>query len=184
MMNVMLNVLDICLDPIIVLGGFITGFFLWVLGNKFTSLKKEIDKALNGTKFETVVNPDTLAVTKRALDATARTDVYDMKKRFDELGSKFVRISQIIPVFPLVGILGTVAGLMLQVNAKTDANLIYESLDTALSSTFWGLIFAIVLKMIVAIGIAPTINDIENMFSGNEKQFHDAIELGNLEQNR
>lgn len=182
MINVILNVIDIIINPLIILGGVVTGFFLWNLSTKFSALKKEIDKALNGTKYETVVNRETLAVTKKALDTTARTDVYELKKRFDDQGSKFVKISQIIPVFPLFGILGTVAGLMMQVNAKTDADLIYDSLDTALSSTFWGLIFAIILKMVVAIAVAPTINDIENMFSDNEKQFRDALELGNLEQ--
>lgn len=78
---------------------------------------------------------------------------------------------QCIPVFPLLGILGTVAGLMLQLQAE-GMDAVMQSLDVALETTFWGLIFAIILKIIEAVFPARVISDVEVMLDDFDKKLN------------
>ncbi len=78
---------------------------------------------------------------------------------------------QCIPVFPLLGILGTVAGLMLQVQAN-GIEAMMTSLNTALDTTFWGLIFAILLKVIEAVFPSRVIYDVEVMLDDFDKKLN------------
>lgn len=55
-------------------------------------------------------------------------------------------------IFPLLGILGTIIGLLRMVN--TDAVMVMSNFTLALTSTFWGLIFSILFKAIDGI-LAP-----------------------------
>ena len=81
-----------------------------------------------------------------------------------------------IPIFPLLGILGTVAGLILQV-MTSDASAIYAALHLALSSTLYGLIAAIVLKIVEASIVQKHINEIDAMFSDYEIKYQDQRDL-------
>lgn len=180
-MEALLNVISSSIDGfIIVLGVAMLGGMI-VIAGKLANHKHMIEVELNGRLTETVVDPDTLSVTKKKAEPVERGTVYKMKREFDGICTWYLRLSQIIPVFPLLGILGTVAGLMMQVNAQADVQLIYTSLDTALSSTLYGLIAAIVLKVLTALWHVPSINAIENIYSDYDREFHDAIDMGNLE---
>ena len=76
---------------------------------------------------------------------------------------------QFIPIFPLLGILGTVAGLMLQIQSN-DITGMMDSLDVALTTTLFGLIFAIALKVIEALFPSRVIYDVEVMLEDFEKK--------------
>jgi biopolymer transport protein ExbB/TolQ len=78
---------------------------------------------------------------------------------------------QCIPIFPLLGILGTVAGLMLELRAG-DIEAMMESLDVALDTTLWGLIFAILLKVIEAVFPARIISDVEVMLDDFDRKLN------------
>lgn len=78
-------------------------------------------------------------------------------------------LAQIISIFPLLGILGTVAGLILQVNAGDIATML-GSLDTALGTTFWGLVFAILLKVLDTLFPSKVINTVEVMLDDFDKK--------------
>jgi len=78
-------------------------------------------------------------------------------------------LTQLIPIFPLLGILGTVAGLMLETKAG-DIPAMLGSLDVALVTTFWGLIFAILLKIIEAVFPSRVIYDVEVMLDDFDKK--------------
>lgn len=63
----------------------------------------------------------------------------------------FSRISLIIQVFPLLGILGTVTGLFIAMNANADwsnAAFLFEGVRFALSSTVLGILFAVLFKFV------------------------------------
>jgi biopolymer transport protein ExbB/TolQ len=80
-----------------------------------------------------------------------------------------------------MGILGTVAGLILNVRAQ-DLEAVFASLNTALSSTLLALFFAIVLKIFDSFGTSRIIFQIDTLFDDYDRRFRDAIDMGNLGQ--
>ena len=90
---------------------------------------------------------------------------------------------QLIPLFPLLGILGTVAGLIYQINSLSDASQfegLISSLNVSLYSTFWGLVFAIILKILDSLFPARIIYAIELLFEDYDKKLNNSIMLGNI----
>lgn len=68
----------------------------------------------------------------------------------------------IIQIFPLLGILGTVAGLYVAMNGNMNGNqALYDGVRFALSSTVLGIIFAVFFK-IVDIFLVNIINYIDD----------------------
>ncbi|MDK2801494.1 MAG: hypothetical protein PWP27_1229 [Clostridiales bacterium] len=63
-----------------------------------------------------------------------------------EVNAIYHVFSTIITIFPLLGILGTVVSLLRVVNFSSDT--IMPNFSTALTSTFWGLICAIIFKFL------------------------------------
>lgn len=88
----------------------------------------------------------------------------DNRVNFQNLYSKYVVYSQWISLFPLLGILGTVAGLVF-CNDMTDTDSLVAGLSLALLTTFLGLICSIALKFFDAAGPGKCINDIDSRFS-------------------
>lgn len=75
--------------------------------------------------------------------------------------SNYVVCSQIIAIFPLLGILGTVFGLVM---GGIDADMLLEGLSTALYTTLAGLVASIILKFIDAVFVGKKINLIDAKF--------------------
>lgn len=107
--------------------------------------------------------------------------IRDCEKKFNEACTYHDIIIQLIPIFPLLGILGTVAGLMIiapaGVNAEADAlKGLYNGMGTALGTTLYGLIVSILLKFIDAVFSSRIINDVDVMI----EDFNNKLELVNL----
>ncbi len=79
---------------------------------------------------------------QRALSELRETEVVRMRDLMGRLYSVFVNLTGI---FPLLGILGTVSSLLTLVKDMTDVE---GSFYGALTSTFWGLVFAISFKLL------------------------------------
>lgn len=94
-------------------------------------------------------------IDNRAVDS-ARDD-------FNKAGSSYISYTQLIPVFPLLGLFGTICGLLPGLSQMTtnDMTGLYGSLSVALVSTFFGLIASIILKLYIALKSSRIINDIE-----------------------
>lgn len=121
------------------------------------TIKKELYEEEDGNSSAT---PDKI----RALetDFNAACSVHDV-------------LVQLIPIFPLLGILGTVAGLMLQAG-ENDTSALMGAIDTALDTTFWGLVSAIVLKFVEAVFPSRIINAVEVMLD----DFYKKIDLADI----
>ncbi len=168
------------INLIIVAGGIIVlGFLIW-LTVRLSILKLKLLSMQNGKVGNNTVDRNTLAMHKRKEAPSLRGDMDDMRSEFDRRGSAYLVLSQMIPLFPMFGILGTVAGLMLAVPKEGAGALM--GLDIALSSTLWGLITAIVLKLVAAAFPAKLIYDIETMFEDYERKFRDAIDMKSFEE--
>ena len=142
---------------------------------------KQIVLTMSWKNTKTVINKNTGEVEEKSDSENITPDnIRVLQTAFNKTCSWHESFSQLIPLFPLFGILGTVSGLILQLQAS-DVNQMFESLDTALGTTFWGLVFAIILKFIDALGPARTINETEIVLDDYDKKFNNAIKLGNIE---
>ena len=170
------KVIDVIINPVIWVGAILVLAMLIVISRKLKELKNSIIIALYGSKKTAFINPKTLALKQRDTAVSKREDLYPLRKEFNETCSKYLTWAQAIPIFPLLGILGTVAGLILQVSTQ-DAGAIYAALNTALSSTLWGLIAAIILKIVEAWLGLGNINEIETYLSDYDIKYQDAKDM-------
>ena len=84
-------------------------------------------------------DPESVSKAIRDID---EEQVVAMRKRSESLYSVFVNVTGI---FPLLGILGTVVSLLPMVSELADMQ---TNFFAALTSTFWGLVFAILFKLL------------------------------------
>lgn len=91
---------------------------------------------------------------QRQLSELRETEVVNMRNMMCRLYSVFVNLTGI---FPLLGILGTVSSLLVLVQDMSD---VQGSFYGALTSTFWGLVFAIAFKLLDGV-ISAKIEDNE-----------------------
>jgi chemotaxis protein MotA len=100
-------------------------------------LTNKLHKTLNHTVFlpEYVLN-------KTKIAPASELDLIDSRKQANGYYSVFINMTGI---FPLLGILGTVIALIPMVS---DIENMQQNFFVALTSTFWGLIFAIIFKFL------------------------------------
>ncbi|MBQ0145728.1 MAG: MotA/TolQ/ExbB proton channel family protein [Lachnospiraceae bacterium] len=168
------------INPVIWIAGIVVLIILIIISNQLKELKKKVEDHIQGNKGRVYRNQKTLDLKQRETAIAKREDTYPLRKNFDELCAKYLTVAQMIPVFPLLGILGTVAGLIAQVQAA-DAAEIYASLDVALTTTFWGLVAAIVLKVVETWLVQREINDIETIFNDYDIKYQDAVDIRDSE---
>lgn len=87
---------------------------------------------------------------------------------FNKIQLKYSVFEQFVPIFPLLGILGTVAGLMQKLGNIGDMQ---SALGTSIGTTFWGLIAAISLKLIDAILVSNTVDKMGLFFETFEQNY-------------
>lgn len=167
------------MNPIIIIGGLGVAFYLIMNYVKLYTRKASIDDAMNRRNRESYLNARTGEVEERERSEAVTPDtIREYQKSFNEVVSGYNACIQLIPLFPLLGILGTVSGLIMQLKGR-DMDMLFESLDVALASTFWGLIATIVLKVIATIS-AKLIEDAENTLDDYDKKFENSLKLGNI----
>lgn len=113
---------------------------------------------------------------KEARGKVAKTVAFESKKDWDEFdrfleeyqrkGGWYSAFSLIIQLFPLLGILGTVAGLYLAMSNGQD---MYEGVELALSTTVSGILCAVLFKIADVIIVSLFINYIEDGIDRYEK---------------
>ncbi|MCM1505929.1 MAG: MotA/TolQ/ExbB proton channel family protein [Ruminococcus flavefaciens] len=132
---------------------FIVAVFTGII---YYFLKKSADRLYKKMHL-TVFVPDSDISQQEAVSDISElreTDVVNMRNHTGSLYSVFVNLTGI---FPLLGILGTVTSLL---NLVADTSNITGNFYGALTSTFWGLIFAIIFKFLDGI-ISARIEDNE-----------------------
>lgn len=96
-----------------------------------------------------------------------RDDLEPLRKDFNEQFVEFNACANLIAILPLLGLLGTVIGLMPGLNSvkSGDFDQLYSSLSTALTSTFFGLVASIWLKAYISSKPGKTIDKVEINFA-------------------
>lgn len=136
-------------DLIIFIAAVLTGVIYY-------KLRESADKLYNKMHL-TVYVPDGGASGKEAendISVIRETDIVTMRNQTGKLYSIFVNMTGI---FPLLGILGTVVSLL---GLVADDTNVTGNFYGALTSTFWGLVFAITFKFMDGI-ISAKIEDNE-----------------------
>lgn len=160
--------------PFIIIVGIIVLLLLIWNAAKLSSKKDRIEEALfskDSKYFKDVIKhelsreEDTASRPTPDKIRSLETDFYNTCSIHDVL-------VQIIPIFPLLGILGTVAGLMIQAGSSNDMSVIVGGLNTALDTTFFGIVFAIILKFVEAVFPSRIINSTEIMLDDFNKKMY------------
>ncbi|MBQ6293517.1 MAG: MotA/TolQ/ExbB proton channel family protein [Lachnospiraceae bacterium] len=132
----------------------------------------EVKQSIYEEKLDKKGNIDTTAAVKASYD---RRRLEENREAYNKLYPIYAVGAQLIGLFPLLGILGTVLGLIS--SDLTDIDSLVAGLTEALRTTLWGLVAAIVLKAVDAIVPGKLVNDIDARFDTVDA----AIERLNLE---
>lgn len=156
---------------IILFGIAIAILLLWN-GIDLSNQKGRIEEALKRRNSVYTLNPASKEMEENEDESASITPdtIRKYETDFNKKCSWHGVLVQCIPVFPLLGILGTVAGLLLRQAEGIDAMM--TSLNTALDTTFWGLIFAILLKIVEAVFPSRVIYDVEVMLDDFDKKLN------------
>ena len=156
---------------IIVFGGICIGVCIF---SNFRDLEKVQVKLLSvPVKEGTGVHDESIDANGKLHISHAEATVYDLQKieesrsEFNIAYAKYVRNGQLIALLPLLGILGTVWGLM-EGSGSPDISGLMSGLGTAMMTTFIGLSFSIVLKFIDAAVIGVKVNAIDADFASKD----------------
>lgn len=136
-------------DFIIFLAAVFNGFVFYMVKVSADRIKAKMNHTVYVPHFRFSKNE-----TEKQVSALREEDVLSLKSSSDKFYALFVNITGI---FPLLGILGTVVSLL---GLVSDMNNVTGNFYGALTSTFWGLIFAILFKFLDGI-VSPQIESNE-----------------------
>lgn len=182
-MNLLLIIckaLNVVLNPFIFILALIEAYLFFESLRKLIGLKREIKEINHSSSGSTnLLQKEPGKVTLASTIITERDwnrfDTFCDKYQDD--GRLFSRFSLIIQLFPLFGILGTVAGLYIAMNGNqdwTNAQGMFEGVRFALSSTILGLIAAIVFKALDVTLTSEYINYIDDGIERFKDKYNEA----------
>jgi len=136
----------------------------------------------NGKRMRREIEAD---ATMRVISGTSidPRDMNGLKKEFDQICVNFETVSQLIPIFPSLGILGTVAGLMLQIKAEGLQEMT-DSIGLALSTTMLALLFTVFLKFVAAVSVSRRINELDVKYRDYDRERQDLVDQIKLKEEK
>ncbi|MCR5303483.1 MAG: MotA/TolQ/ExbB proton channel family protein [Lachnospiraceae bacterium] len=155
-----MNIISRITDPwnlVIILLGIALLILLLQNASRLSSQRDNISEAVNRDNRRYFADPDSRelhSVSDRDAAVTPDT-IRSYETRFNDACSLHNMYAQLIPIFPMLGILGTVYGLLGNLG---DVDSMMAGLTTALDTTFYGLSVAIVLKAVDAVYPSRVIN--------------------------
>ena len=144
-------------------------FFTIFLGFELSRVKKEMIKintaveSAHKTTIGKIMRNSRGNIESGFSTEIDRDALVPLRKNFNEQVVRFYSWANLISILPLLGLLGTVFGLIPGLGAvkNGDFDVLYTSLSTALLSTFWGLICVIILKIYVSLSPGKLIDKVE-----------------------
>ena len=120
-----------------------------------------------GTRNEAVDADGKLHVSRAEATVYDLAAIEENRRDFNTAYADYVRNGQLIALLPLLGILGTVLGLIIG-RGSADIERLMSGLGTAMWTTFLGLLFSIVLKFYDAWVIGVLVNAIDADFASKD----------------
>lgn len=153
---------------------------LFYLTVKISFIKSAIKDAVERKNVTSYINSKTLEIRDEIEgDRVTPDTIRGYDTAFSGLRSWYDSVAQLISVFPLMGILGTVSGLMSQM-AASDTESMFSSLNFALSTTFNGLFWAIGLKIFTSLFPSRMAGEAEVLLEDYAKKLSNSIALNNI----
>ncbi len=170
-----------------VINALIAGFGVIVFTGLSSAHRRMLDNRDEARNvYETIKGKPVVDIASGMMGVSAITEFQPenmdyIREKYNKNSTAYFKWTQMIPVFPLLGLLGTVIGLIPGLTAVRDGqfDLLYTSLSTALYSTLIGLVCSIVLKLIAA-SYSGTISDIEDYFEENDRKYNMALNLNRV----
>ncbi len=106
----------------------------------------------------------------------------DYQEKYEKIESDYKATSQLISILPMLGILGTVSGLIKQITS-VGVEEITNSIGLALITTFLGLLFAIILKWFDS-KVSVTSDRVQTIITKFEKQLSNMYARKQLEEGK
>jgi len=184
-MELILGFISDYANECIVMFGLVIAVLLLINGISLSNHKSRIEEALKRRNSKYIINAASKEIEEDEDEASAITPdtIRKYENNFNKACSWHGVLVQFIPIFPLLGILGTVAGLMLQMQVSGIEGMM-DSLGVALETTFFGLIFAILLKVIEAVFPSRVINDVDVMLDDFDKKLSIAEMFQNFKEEK
>lgn len=154
-----------CINWVIFIFAIVTLGGLIFVAKETMDLKKKIDDDQKKNRT-TKLRKDGIETTP---DAYTWESVLAYEDEFNQTKIRYSLFGQFIPIFPLLGILGTVAGMIQQLDAGIDE--MKMAVTVSMSTTFWGLIAAIVLKFVDALFTSKEILKMDNFFDTFDQKY-------------
>lgn len=178
----MLEFIKTNINMIINVSGVALFAALWFIATRLSSNKRDVKNAKKGVKRDSVYNTETESMEGKEEYHKPELEVMREKSgAFYKTCAWYETFAQLVAIFPLMGILGTVAALMLLTNNNAEIEELYANLGVALGSTLWGMLWSIVLKLFTALYPSRVINEVENELEDFTKMYANAELKKNLE---
>ena len=172
-----IGLIGLLISPIIIVAFVIILYRFFVYNKKIKDLDKEINKGNSRRISESKFSKD-MSVLESTGDSTNLNRIYDYMEDFNQIQVGYSVLEQLIPVFPLLGILGTVAGLIPWLD---NIEMMKEGMSTSMITTFLGLIAAITLKVIDALIVGKAVNKMNAFFDLFDLRYQKAKDKAILE---
>ncbi len=129
------------IDVLIFFFGIIEGLIiLYHLEINLKGAEKHVASKKQDKKTEPVLETSTIELSVKE----------DTKNHKYTINKTYIMITSFITIFPLLGMFGTVASLLV-LDMSSDFDAIRDNFFTALTSTAWGIIFAVIFKIVDAV---------------------------------
>jgi biopolymer transport protein ExbB/TolQ len=161
-----LGILEIFFDAVIVIIALVIRSNLGKAGKKMQDISEQVDKAYKDTTGNYKKNSRG-NLERTTTEEIERDDHEPLRAKFNAQYVEYNAHANMISVLPLLGLLGTVMGLIpgLMWVKSGDFDHLYSSLSTALTSTWVGLVTSIWLKSYVSLKIGKVVNKVEIGFA-------------------
>ncbi len=148
------------------------GFFFLRSFAGLKQLKDKVDDLMQEEKqgFLERIKPHSYKRTTKVIKEWDYEEFDALRVEYQKTDKYYDTFALVIQLFPLLGILGTVAGLFISINNGEDLN---EGVRFALSSTVYGIIFAVIFKVLDIWLITRYVNSIDYGMERFEKNYQE-----------
>jgi len=124
---------------------------------KLRSISYELRRQLQST----VYTPIEVLLQEKSINSKKSLDLNELQNLREKEVFYYHIFDTVNSIFPLMGILGTIIGLLRMVGMDTE--LVMSNFTIALTSTFWGLVFAIAYRAVDGIMVPVYYQNQENL---------------------
>lgn len=171
-----LSIFEWIYDGVIVLWALVIFCALSSVSRSLKEIVEKTDRAYSSAKSETRIDAsgNTVEGTSRTFNREKHEPI---RAEFTKLAVRYIKWSNLIPTLTLLGLLGTVLGLMpgLAAVKEQDFGILYSSLSTSLTSTALGLISSLILKIYASAKPDARVNEVEIQFEEIDRRYDIAL---------